>query len=310
MRILVTGGAGFIGSHLCERLVSDGHEVLCVDSLFTGRRENLRALLGHPRFEFLRHDVCDPLHTEVDQIYALACPASPVHYAKNPVRTIRTCVEGTLRALDLAREVGARVLLTSTSEVYGTALVHPQPESYWGNVNPVGVRSCYDQGKRCAEALCVSYATQFGVEVRIARLFNCYGPRLAFDDGRVVSNFVLQALRGDPLTVYGAGSQTRSFCYVSDTVEALVRLMGSDESRPVNIGNPDEITIRQLAERVSGIVGAPLRVVPRGLPGDDPERRRPDITRAREVLGWEPRVGLDEGLARTIEDFQARLRVG
>lgn len=307
-RILVTGGAGFLGSHLCERLVSQGHDVICLDNFFTGTRENVAPLLNHPRFELHRHDVQQSLTMEVDQIYHLACPASPVHYQRNPVRTIRTSVEGTLNLLDVARECGARMMISSTSEVYGDPAVHPQREDYWGNVNPIGPRACYDEGKRCAEALAVSYATQFGTQVRIARIFNTYGPRLHQADGRVVSNFIVQALRNEPLTVYGDGEQTRSFCFVSDLVEGFLRLMGSEHGvSPVNLGNPRESTMLELAEAVIRITGSKSRIEHRPLPKDDPVRRRPDISRAKELLGWEPTVSLEEGLAATVEYFRPRV---
>jgi UDP-glucuronate decarboxylase len=303
-KIMVTGGAGFLGSHLCERLVADGADVVCVDNLFTGSRNNIAGLLGHPQFELVREDVTNPLKMEVDLIYHLACPASPVHYQRNPVRTIRTAVEGTLNVLEAAREAGARVLLASTSEVYGDPAIHPQEESYWGNVNPIGPRACYDEGKRCAEALAVSYAAQYGVEVRIARIFNTYGPRLQEHDGRVISNFIVQALRGDPITVYGAGSQTRSFCYVSDLIEGFVRLMASPHgSTPINLGNPKEIGIGELARQIKALCASRSPIVEAARPMDDPCRRKPDITRAREILGWEPTVSLADGLARTIAYF-------
>jgi UDP-glucuronate decarboxylase len=308
-RILVTGGAGFLGSHLCERLIGGGGcEVICLDNLFTGRRENVASLLGGSRFEFVRHDVTEPTILDVDEIYHLACPASPVHYQRNPVRTIRTAVEGTLNILEMAREVKARVLIASTSEVYGDPEVHPQPETYWGHVNPIGDRACYDEGKRCAEALAVSYARQYGVEVRIARIFNTYGPRLYENDGRVVSNFVVQALRGEPLTVYGDGSQTRSFCYVSDTVDALVRLMASAHGcAPVNVGSQFEHTMLELAKIVTHQAGSLSDVVHEPLPSDDPKQRRPEASRAKALLGWEPLVGLHEGIARTVAYFKERL---
>jgi UDP-glucuronate decarboxylase len=311
MRILVTGGAGFLGSHLCDRLVEDGHEVICLDNFFTGRRANVEPLFGHPRFELIRQDVMEPLTLEVDQIYHLACPASPVHYQRNPVRTIRTAVEGTLNVLELAREVGARVLIASTSEVYGDPTEHPQQEDYWGHVNPIGPRACYDEGKRCAEALAASYSTQYGVQVRIARIFNTYGPRLHEDDGRVVSNFVVQALRGEPLTVYGKGDQTRSFCYVSDLVEGMLRLMASVHgSAPVNLGNPCEITVLELAQLVKRLARSSAPIVHAPLPKDDPCRRNPDIERAQTLLGgWAPRIKLEEGLKRTVDDFRHRLGV-
>ena len=307
-RVLVTGGAGFIGSHLCERLLDDGHEVVCLDNLFTGRRRNIAPLLEHPRFEFLRHDVVDPFHLEVDEIYHLACPASPVHYQRNSVRTIRTCVEGTLNALELARETGARLFIASTSEVYGDPEVHPQQEHYWGHVNPIGIRACYDEGKRCAEALAVSFARQYGVDVRLGRIFNTYGPRMHENDGRVVSNFAVQALRGDPLTLYGDGSQTRSFCYVDDLVEAITRLMAADTTavaEPVNLGNPRETTIKDIAGEIKRLTGSSSELVFHPLPADDPVRRRPDISRAAALLGWEPKIDLEEGLRRTIAHFAA-----
>jgi UDP-glucuronate decarboxylase len=304
-RILVTGGAGFVGSHLCERLMTDGAEVICLDNFFTGTRDNVSHLLGNPRFEVVRHDVEHPLTLEVDEIYHLACPASPIHYQRNPVRTIRTAVQGTLHMLDAARDSSARILIASTSEVYGDPAVHPQRESYWGHVNPIGPRACYDEGKRCAEALAVSYARQYGTQVRIARIFNTYGPRLHQSDGRVVSNFVVQALSGQPITVYGDGQQTRSFCYVSDLVDGLVRLMASGHgSDPVNLGNPRETTMLDLAELVATMVGSSSKIVRAPLPTDDPVRRNPDISRARELLGWEPGVSLEHGLASTIEYFR------
>ena len=308
-RILVTGGAGFLGSHLCERLIAAGNDVVCLDNLFTGSRQNIDHLLDRHAFEFVRHDVCLPLSVEVDEIYHLACPASPIHYQRNPVRTIRTTVEGTLNVLDLARDVRARVLIASTSEVYGEPQVHPQVEEYWGNVNPIGPRACYDEGKRCAEALAIAYSTQYGVDVRIARIFNTYGPRMHENDGRVVSNFVVQALKNEPLTVYGRGEQTRSFCYVDDLVSGLVALMASDARGPVNLGNPAEFTVKELAERVLGMIGGKSRIEFRPLPVDDPARRRPDISRARTLLGWQPLVSLEEGLERTIEYFREQLGI-
>jgi len=306
-RILVTGGAGFLGSHLCERLIRDGHEVICVDDLFTGSRRNLDAVLENHRFEFIRHDVCQPMHIECDEIFHLACPASPIHYQRNPVRTIRTCVQGTLNVLELAREVRARIMIASTSEIYGDPLMHPQVESYWGNVNPIGPRACYDEGKRCAEALAASYAQQYGVAVRIARIFNTYGPRMLPNDGRVVSNFVVQCLRGDSITIFGEGQQTRSFCYVDDLIEGFVRLMASELDVPVNLGNPNEATIVQLAERIKALTSSRSALVREPLPQDDPTRRKPDISRAIEHLGWRPSVALDDGLQRTIEYFRTRL---
>jgi UDP-glucuronate decarboxylase len=308
-RILVTGGAGFLGSHLCERLLSEGNEVVCLDNLFTGRRDNIAALLDDHRFEFVRHDVTEPIILEVDEVFHLACPASPVHYQRNPVRTIRTAVEGTLNMLELAREVHARMLIASTSEVYGDPEVHPQPESYWGHVNPIGDRACYDEGKRCAEALAVSYARQYDVGVRIARLFNTYGPRLYENDGRVVSNFILQALHGEALTVYGEGLQTRSFCYVDDTIDGIVRLMASEHgSAPVNIGSQFEFTMVDLAKLVVELTGSSADIIHAPLPADDPKQRRADATRAKELLGWEPRVQLRDGLLLTIAYFRQRLQ--
>ncbi|HMI89369.1 MAG TPA: UDP-glucuronic acid decarboxylase family protein [Polyangiaceae bacterium] len=305
-RILVTGGAGFLGSHLCERLIKEGNEVICLDNLFTGSRENVDHLLDRHAFEFVRHDVCERMIVEVDEVFHLACPASPIHYQRNPVRTIRTTVEGTLHALDLAREVRAKLLIASTSEVYGDARVHPQVETYWGNVNPIGPRACYDEGKRCAEALAIAYAQQYGVGVRIARIFNTYGPRMNENDGRVVSNFIVQALRGNPLTIYGRGEQTRSFCYVDDLVDGLIRLMASDVTTPVNLGNPTEFTIGELAEKVLKLTGSSSRIEYHDLPIDDPRQRRPDITRARELLEWLPTIALEAGLARTVDYFRTR----
>jgi UDP-glucuronate decarboxylase len=306
-RVLVTGGAGFLGSHLCQRLLAEGNEVVCVDNLFTGSRQNVEALLDNRAFELIRHDVCERLTVEVDEIYHLACPASPIHYQRNPVRTIRTCVQGTLNLLDLAREVRARILIASTSEIYGDPLEHPQVESYWGNVNPIGPRACYDEGKRCAEALAVSYARQYDVGVRIARIFNTYGPRMLFNDGRVVSNFIVQCLKNQPITIFGEGTQTRSFCYVDDLVDGFLRLMASPVEEPVNLGNPNESTIVQLAEKIRQMVGSKSELVREPLPTDDPIRRKPDISRAQSALGWSPKVSLDEGLTRTIADFRARL---
>ena len=308
-RILVTGGSGFVGSHLCERLIREGNEVVCLDNFFTGSRVNIEPLLDDHRFELVRHDVTEPLTLEVDEVFHLACPASPIHYQRNPVRTIRTAVEGTLNMLDLAREVKARILIAPTSEVYGDPAVHPQRESYWGNVNPIGPRACYDEGKRCAEALAVSYARQYGVEVRIARIFNTYGPRMHENDGRVVSNFTVQALRGEPITLYGEGQQTRSFCYVSDLIEGFLRLMASPHGAdPVNLGNPRETTVRELAEMIKKLTGSGSEIVKEPLPKDDPTRRRPDISRAQSLLdGWGPKVPLEEGLTATIADFAKRL---
>jgi UDP-glucuronate decarboxylase len=309
MKVLVTGGAGFIGSHLCERLILQGHEVVCLDNFFTGRRDNVRHLLDYSRFELLRHDVCEPLLLQVDQIYNLACPASPVHYQYNPIKTVKSNVMGTLNMLVLARRVGARILQASTSEVYGEPHVHPQTESYWGNVNPIGLRSCYDEGKRVAETLMMDYHRQNKVDTRIARIFNTYGPRMAESDGRVVSNFIVQALKGEQLTLYGDGSQTRSFCYVDDLVGGLMRLMEADRlHEPVNLGNPGEFSIRQLAETIVELCGAELAIDHRPLPQDDPTQRQPDISRARQLLGWQPTVHLREGLERTVPYFAERLK--
>ncbi|HYJ88708.1 MAG TPA: UDP-glucuronic acid decarboxylase family protein [Pyrinomonadaceae bacterium] len=307
MRILVTGGAGFIGSHLCERLLNSGHDVLCLDNFFTGRRENIISLLDNRHFELIRHDVTEPILLEVDQIYNLACPASPIHYQYNPVKTVKTSVMGTINMLGLAKRVHARILQASTSEIYGDPEVHPQPEEYWGNVNPIGVRSCYDEGKRLAETLMMDYHRQNKVDTRIARIFNTYGPRMCEDDGRVVSNFVVQALRGEPLTLYGAGDQTRSFCYIDDMVEALIRLMNTGELyEPVNLGNPVEFTIKQLAEEILKITGSTSTIVYQTLPEDDPKQRKPDISRAQEFLKWNPTVQLNEGLKKTIASFKER----
>jgi UDP-glucuronate decarboxylase len=307
--VLVTGGAGFIGSHLCEKLILLGHDVICLDNFFTGRRENVRHLLDTSRFELLRHDVCEPLLLEIDQIYNLACPASPPHYQYNPVKTVKSNVIGTLNMLVLARRVHARILQASTSEVYGEPHVHPQPESYWGNVNPVGLRSCYDEGKRVAETLMMDYHRQHDLDTRIARIFNTYGPRMAESDGRVVSNFIVQALRGQPLTLYGDGSQTRSFCYVDDLVDGLIRLMNAEGVHdPVNLGNPGEFSIRELAGEIARRCRRELTLEYRPLPQDDPTQRRPDISRAQSVLGWTPTVDLPAGLDRTIPSFAERLR--
>lgn len=307
MRILVTGGSGFIGSHLIDRLMLEGHEVICLDNFYTGHKRNLLKWFDHPYFELIRHDVTEPIRLEVDQIYHLACPASPVHYQYNPVKTIKTNVIGTLNMLGLAKRVKARFLLASTSEVYGDPEIHPQTEDYRGNVNTIGIRSCYDEGKRVAETLAFDYYRQNDVDIRVARIFNTYGPRMLENDGRVVSNFVVQALKGIPLTIYGDGSQTRSFCYVSDLVEGLMRLMNGNHQGPVNLGNPDEYTILQLAQAVQQKINpsADIRFEP--LPQDDPRRRKPDITRAKEWLGWEPTVPLQQGLDYTIADFSARM---
>lgn len=310
MRILVTGGAGFIGSHLCERLSSEGNEVLCLDNFFTGRRENIFQLLDNPRFELIRHDVTEPVLLEVDQIYNLACPASPVHYQYNPVKTVKTNVMGAINMLGLAKRVRARILQASTSEVYGDPLVHPQTEDYWGNVNPIGIRSCYDEGKRIAETLMTDYHRQNNVDIRIARIFNTYGPRMLENDGRVVSNFIVQALRGQPLTLYGEGQQTRSFCYVDDLVEGLIRLMNVENvHEPVNLGNPGEFTIMQLAEEVVKTCDSRSEFTHLPLPADDPRQRRPNITKAQTLLDWNPTIPLREGLQKTVEDFKARVNV-
>ena len=310
MRILVTGGAGFIGSHLCERLLSEGNEVLCLDNFFTGRRENIFHLLDDQLFELLRHDVTEPILLEVDQIYNLACPASPVHYQYNPVKTVKTSVMGAINMLGLAKRVRARILQASTSEVYGDPLVDPQTEDYWGNVNPIGLRSCYDEGKRLAETLMTDYHRQNKVDIRIARIFNTYGPRMLENDGRVVSNFIVQALRGESLTLYGEGEQTRSFCYVDDLIEGLIRLMNAEHLHdPVNLGNPGEFTIKQLAEEVIKVCESKSGFTYLPLPADDPRQRKPDITRAQDLLGWNPTIPLHEGLRRTVEDFKTRVNV-
>lgn len=306
MRILVTGGAGFIGSHLIDRLMNAGEEVICLDNYFTGRKQNVAQWYGHPRFELIRHDITDPIRLEVDQIYHLACPASPVHYQYNPIKTAKTSFIGTANMLGLAKRVKARLLMASTSEVYGDPHVHPQTEDYWGNVNPIGIRSCYDEGKRVAETLCFDYHRQHNLEIRVARIFNTYGPRMLENDGRVVSNFIVQALRGQPLTVYGKGEQTRSFCYVADLVEGLIRLMNGDRIGPVNLGNPSEYTILQLAELIRDRIDPSLPIEFRPLPQDDPQQRRPDISRAKAWLGWQPTVSVQEGLDCTIADFRNR----
>jgi UDP-glucuronate decarboxylase len=311
-RILVTGGAGFIGSHLCERLLAEGHEVICADNFFTGTKRNVEHLLDHPRFELMRHDVTIPLFVEINEIYNLACPASPVHYQHDPVQTTKTSVHGAINMLGLAKRTRARIFQASTSEVYGDPDVHPQPESYWGRVNPIGVRSCYDEGKRCAETLFFDYQRQYGLDVRVARIFNTYGPRMHPNDGRVVSNFIVQALRGEDITVYGDGSQTRSFCYVDDLIEGFVRFMRLEPPfpGPINLGNPGEFTIGQLAEQVINLTNSKSRIVCRPLPSDDPTQRRPDISLAREKLQWEPTVQLREGLLRTIAYFEQHLSAG
>lgn len=307
MRILVTGGAGFIGSHLIDRLMEQGHEVICLDNFYTGVRRNIVKWLGNPYFELIRHDITEPIRLEVDQIYHLACPASPIHYQYNPVKTIKTNVLGTMYMLGLAKRVKARFLLASTSEVYGDPDVHPQTEEYRGNVNCIGPRSCYDEGKRVAETLAFEYYREHKVDIRVARIFNTYGPRMLENDGRVVSNFVVQALRGEPLTVYGQGSQTRSFCYVSDLVEGLMRLMNGDFIGPVNLGNPDEYTILELAQVIQGMINPEAELVYQPLPEDDPKQRQPDITRAKTYLNWSPTIPLHQGLKMTIEDFRSRL---
>jgi UDP-glucuronate decarboxylase len=308
-RVLVTGGAGFLGSHLCDRLLGDGHEVLCVDNFFTGAKRNIAHLLDNPAFELIRHDVTFPLYVEVDEIYNLACPASPIHYQHDPVQTTKTSVHGAINMLGLAKRVGARILQASTSEVYGDPAVHPQTEDYWGHVNPIGPRSCYDEGKRCAETLFFDYHRQLGLRIKVARIFNTYGPRMHPADGRVVSNFIVQALSGKPITIYGDGRQTRSFCYVDDLIDGLVRLMASPDAvtGPVNLGNPSEFSMRELGDLVVAKVGSPSAIASEPLPADDPRQRRPDIGRARELLGWEPRVSLEEGLDRTIAYFRELL---
>ncbi|WP_323256950.1 UDP-glucuronic acid decarboxylase family protein [Spirulina sp. CCNP1310] len=309
MRILVTGGAGFLGSHLIDRLMEQGHEVLCLDNFYTGNKQNILHWFNHPNFELIRHDITEPIRLEVDQVYHLACPASPVHYQSNPIKTVKTNVLGTINMLGLAKRVKARFFLASTSEVYGDPDVHPQPESYWGNVNCTGIRSCYDEGKRIAETLTYDYHRQHGLEVRVVRIFNTYGPRMLPNDGRVVSNFIVQALRGTPLTIYGDGSQTRSFCYVSDLVEGFLRLMASDHHEPVNIGNPGEYTILELAQKIQQRINPDAQLKFEPLPQDDPKQRQPDITRAKNWLGWEPTVALDDGLTKTIDYFRDRLQL-
>jgi len=307
-RILVTGGAGFLGSHLCEYLLKKGEDVICVDNFFSGSKDNIRHLYTHPYFEIIRHDIIHPLFIEVDKVYHLACPASPIHYQYNAIKTVKTNVIGTINMLGLAKRVKARILLASSSEVYGDAKIHPQPESYWGNVNPIGLRSCYDEGKRVAETLMMDYYRQNKVDIKIARIFNTYGPRMAVDDGRVVSNFIVQALQGQPLTVYGEGSQTRSFCYVSDLIEGLVKLMDEPNFRdPVNLGNPEEFTILDLAEKILKLTNSRSTIVHKPLPADDPTRRCPNISLAKDKLGWQPKVSLEEGLLKTIEYFKEKL---
>jgi UDP-glucuronate decarboxylase len=307
-RFLVTGGAGFIGSHLCDDLIAKGHDVLCLDNLFSGSKDNIRHLLGHSYFEFIRHDITHPFFAEVEQIYHLACPASPIHYQYNPIKTIKTNVMGTINMLGLAKRVKARILLASTSEVYGNPTLHPQTEAYWGNVNPIGLRACYDEGKRVAETLMMDYHRQNHVDIRIVRIFNTYGPRMAINDGRVISNFIVQALRGEDLTVYGDGTQTRSFCYISDMVEGMVRMADTDGFiGPVNLGNPTESTILAIANKILSLTGSKSKTVLKPLPLDDPEKRCPDIAQAQEILSWQPKVPLDTGLEETIEYFRKKL---
>ena len=311
-QVLVTGGAGFLGSHLCEVLVEEGADVLCLDNFYTGSRANVQHLLGKPNFELLRHDVTFPLYIEVDEVYNLACPASPIHYQHDPVQTTKTSVHGAINMLGLAKRTGAKILQASTSEVYGDPEEHPQPEHYWGHVNPIGPRSCYDEGKRCAETLFFDYHRQHNLPIKVARIFNTYGPRMHPDDGRVVSNFIVQALKGESLTIYGDGSQTRSFCYVDDLVAGLICLMRTEDdcTGPVNLGNPDEFQIKQLAERVLALVGSRSKIIYKELPQDDPQQRRPDITLAKAQLNWQPSIALDEGLRRTVEYFRALLAQG
>ena len=309
-RILVTGGAGFLGSHLCEKLLGHGHEILCVDNFFTGRRANVAHLLDHPRFELMRHDVTFPLYVEVDEIYNLACPASPIHYQFDPVQTTKTSVHGAINMLGLAKRTRAKIFQASTSEVYGDPSVHPQPEAYWGNVNPIGPRSCYDEGKRCAETLFFDYFRQHKTRIKVARIFNTYGPKMHPNDGRVVSNFIVQALKGEPITIYGDGQQTRSFCYASDLIEGFVRLMNTDDSitGPLNLGNPGEFTMKELAELVLELTGSKSKLEFRPLPADDPRQRKPDISQAQEKLGWQPTVPLKDGLVKTIAYFDELLK--
>lgn len=311
-KILITGGAGFLGSHLCEKLLNEGHHIICLDNYFTGRKRNIVHLLDHPFFEVVRHDVTHPYYAEVDEIYNLACPASPVHYQYNPIKTMKTSVMGAINMLGLAKRVKAKILQASTSEVYGDPTVHPQPESYWGNVNPIGIRSCYDEGKRCAETLFMDYHTQNDVNIKLMRIFNTYGPRMDPNDGRVVSNFIVQALKGQDITIYGEGQQTRSFCYVDDNIDGMVKLMNSRNEfiGPCNIGNPDEFTIKQLAEKVIEITGSKSKLVYKPLPSDDPMQRQPVIDLAKKELGWEPKVKLESGLVKTIAYFDGLLKDG
>lgn len=303
--ILVTGGSGFLGSHLCDRLLGDGHDVICLDNFFTGTKHNIEHLIGHPRFELIRHDVTFPLYVEVDQIYNLACPASPIHYQHDPVQTTKTSVHGAINMLGLAKRLKCPIFQASTSEVYGDPAIHPQTEDYWGHVNPIGPRSCYDEGKRCAETLFFDYYRQHDLEIKVARIFNTYGPRMHPNDGRVVSNFIVQALRGEPITIYGDGRQTRAFCYVDDLIEGIVRLMNSpkDVTGPINLGNPGEFTIRELAEQIIAMTGSRSTLIAKPLPADDPRQRRPDITLAQQTLGWQPVISLTEGLEHTINYF-------
>lgn len=309
-KILVTGGAGFLGSHLCERLLANGDEVLCVDNYFTGNKNNILPLLSNPKFELMRHDVTFPLYVEVDEIYNLACPASPIHYQHDPVQTTKTSVHGAINMLGLAKRLGAKILQASTSEVYGDPSVHPQTEDYWGNVNPIGIRSCYDEGKRCAETLFFDYYRQHNLQIKVMRIFNTYGPRMHPDDGRVVSNFIVQALKGESITIYGDGSQTRSFCYVDDLVEGMIRLMnsGDDITGPINVGNPNEFTILELATTVKQMLNSSSDIILQELPSDDPKQRQPDISLAKSALGWEPKIELQAGLEKTIEYFQSIIR--
>jgi UDP-glucuronate decarboxylase len=310
-RILVTGGAGFLGSHLCERLLKEKHHVICLDNFFTGTKENVQKFSGQPQFELIEHDVCVPLKIQVDEIYNLACPASPIHYQHDPVKTIRTNVQGALNMLSLAHELGAKIFQASTSEVYGDPTEHPQKETYWGNVNPIGFRSCYDEGKRCAETLFFDYFRQHGLPIKVGRIFNTYGPRMHPNDGRVVSNFIVQALKNEPITIYGDGTQTRSFCYVDDLIEGIVRLMAIDKAvtGPINLGNPHEFSMLELAKQILKLTGSSSKILHKPLPSDDPKQRKPDISRAKEVLGWQPKIQLEEGLRNTIAYFQDRLRM-
>ncbi len=310
-RIIITGGAGFIGSHLCERLLKEGNEVICVDNFFTGQKRNIVHLLENPYFEFIRHDICFPLYVEVDEIYNLACPASPVHYQFDPVQTTKVSVSGSINMLGLAKRVKARILQASTSEVYGDPEVHPQPEEYWGNVNPIGPRACYDEGKRCAETLFFDYYRQHNLDIKVIRIFNTYGPRMHPNDGRVVSNFIVQALKGEDITIYGDGSQTRSFCFVDDLVDGIIKMMATEKgvTGPINLGNPEEFSILELAEMVIKLTKTKSKIIFKPLPKDDPKRRRPEITKAKEILNWQPSIPLEEGLKRTIEYFKTTLNL-